>query len=1031
MAELTDILKIVGHDLIIQSVDVNKQVSRKDTTLNASMVKKTIKRAGQSKFYFVKLDLDEASLSFDKLDVIQNTINIPTVYPKSFNGSDVGYTCSSPSFNDSGLHIDGQSSDIESAYFQYGTCHIITPRYDDYRDAGCIADNLIFLDDDDFDSNSYIQNNELKIVNAKVEGTNNYKLHFYNEEGEVTVFDNDNNSVEDYTLVTLIPIKSPLTYGAQNPVLKYVLCQFVRGSNVGAGSGRTKYEWSPLEINLNGTYKSVFTTVEVDNLFSNRYNYIAYPDIEPYNPQKQTYTKISEKPNCVYRIQTDTETGQMYDNRNTDDENDNKILFLINGKNAFNTPKYGRYVYGLRTTQSAFGDSIDWSSSFMYQKLSVNSEILVVKNGDYTYPLYSKRLLTKYGIGFIISDWLYYKDGKYIVRFNPKWLKYWLPDAEDTIIEDSEIYSLKYIYDNLQPTSEDEPIYNHYNYLINRTDLKARDIWTVYPGDEIQDKEIMSELMFSRTYIGTPMKTYENGVIKNVYPSVGDDSITFVTYHWNDWYERLINKINLNLAFNTTLPKELENKSQTIFTRYNISKNVFDSNNAINLGPSYDIITSWVSTVNKKNCLAYLIDKAQDTNYNEYNEDTLDTSYSDYQYLTYYVENNNYVYLQIKYLLYQPKSNDIYNKDEIYFNCMVVGDVKKIQLKYTDTGIVSIDEAEVNQLIDAGVKSGKYITPMKFYGNQQIVYGENEIPINENQNEIKWFWLDTLKNWCRYEKNIFDPSNLLLKCWNGVNGWDNVTDIVGAWLSEDYSTLLINYLYTNKFFQLGAYYGLNGESTFAPIKYNNGYTGIMSYMSLILFKDYGTKNYNNFMQSLHRSKTYMNGEINAFSNYSYYDIEDDVHFQLKINGQFVPLKIDEDRPAIFGVSTQYCPTVLRLANGNLSIMFRFQVPTNGYANGTMDINLISADNATNACIELFGDGNDKTMYDWKHYNSIDTSEESTTQITTGDNETLYNVPTLTLIENDDKINNITLTTNRPNPTTQGYNEGDFLERWDR
>lgn len=881
------------------------------------------------------------------------------------------------------------------------------------------------------------------------------------------IYGNKHYIDQNTTLVTFIPFKSPRAYSStQNYTLKYQLCQFCRGESFKDDninySNRYKFEWRPLSVLLDGEYKSIFSADEVNSI-SSKYTYKAYPYEEPFKPIDPYYIKISQKKNTVYRVQSDTTkkveynedeedeeelTSLMWDNRNTSEEF--KVKFQINSKNTYNTHHYGRYVYGLRASQEVLGEDINWPESYKYQKISCNSEVLV---DDYGYPFYSLELLKTYGIGFILSDWLIFEDGIYKVKFNPSYLQYWYDDSDaigdinvesaDDLVDDK-IYSLKYIYDYLEIPSDEKIITDHYDLVKTKAKNNASkqeglvDIWLIDNTETKFNPIILSELMFSRTYIGTHLKTLdEHDDCINVYPSKEGNTVTFVTYHWNDWYDILNNNLNnklnnldggflLNNSINGIKEgiKLKHNKAQTIFTRYSID--LSDLVNTEILGPEYSIITSWANTKDIKNVLLYpdpvLINSI---NPNEYALNGIDTSYKDNYYFTYYVENGNYVLLEEKYIYYLPLLTDIIkNTDPEYYqinsNRLRKGNAIKTELKYSEIGPGKIYTDEDFETLFESNKN-YYMTPMEYYGNQQQeILGEDEININGSNNEIKWFWLNTLKNWCRYEDKY---NQLILTCWNGHNGWDDLRDIVALCTNNELTSLMNKYLYTSKFFQLGAYYGLNGNPTFAPIRYANGALGQMSYMSLILNRETKSKNYNNFMQSLHRSKTYMNGESNDYANYFVHEEPDD--YTLVYNDE--PIVYDEKRKATFGVSTQYCPTVLKLANGNLAIMFIFKASTNGIIYN----NLITCDAANNACIELFGDGSDKTMNDWKHYNSINTTEESTSEITTGDNETLYNVPTLTLIENDDKINNITLTTNRPNPTTQGYNEGDFLERWDR
>ena len=98
-----------------------------------------------------------------------------------------------------------------------------------------------------------------------------------------------------------------------------------------------------------------------------------------------------------------------------------------------------KYIYDLNVESVDFSDTADiWTHSWELEKTAHNSFLLVDNQLE---PLFCLDVLKKYGIGFILSDWIKIVDGKFKVVFKPEYVKNWIDtDSNETITSDA-IYS--------------------------------------------------------------------------------------------------------------------------------------------------------------------------------------------------------------------------------------------------------------------------------------------------------------------------------------------------------------------------------------------------------------------------------------------------------------------------------------------------------------------------------------------------------------------------------------------------------------
>ena len=98
------------------------------------------------------------------------------------------------------------------------------------------------------------------------------------------------------------------------------------------------------------------------------------------------------------------------------------------------------------------------------------------------------------------------------------------------------------------------------------------------------------------------------------------------------------------------------------------------------------------------------------------------------------------------------------------------------------------ETTDTNDNIDKRLASDNFITPTAYYnknseGTQGSAEKDKQGYYNTNGTntniEIKWFWLEELKNWCTYtvSTNGHNALNIFtLSVWNGKNGWISISN---------------------------------------------------------------------------------------------------------------------------------------------------------------------------------------------------------------------------------------------------------------
>lgn len=702
-----------------------------------------------------------------------------------------------------------------------------------------------------------------------------------------------------------------------------------------------------------------------------------------------------------------------------------------------------KYIYKLNKKYS----NIDFSSDNIseLEEWTNNSRILTDYHGEF---IFSKKLLLECGIGFILSDWLkvYTKTvGSEIVtgvrvEFDKTYLQNWIEPTVyaylPQIIEDDELYS----YYN----------FKNYQYTINGVVQYAiPDIIENYPITFDNTEAFVKENLWQ--YVNVTYNNNFNDIISDInwkkfllsrrFPGVKLQSFVYDGDNITGLTDTYVGPSGDNVIFIFPHYVAAEYRSATyVFTRGCII-DAYDTFNTVKNSTEHplfklDMLSYW-ETVQGGITYMYYYPGFPSATPNKYNTSTDADSYVDITSHTTVLENGTPVIKEMKYSFYNSSLEDIVPngtdpntgilKSKNFGKYASLTPIMSIMGKVVTT-YPSAEEVIQDKLYS---NPSLYKTPSEFYANETATYNENmdDAYGGDIGSDRNWFWLDTLKNWCIYiEKNEI----LYLMCWNGIDGWDSLEEII---IQKDLLNLyrLANkYLYTQYFFEEGVAYPNDRWGAFVPMRYPEGTPAQVFYKTLILSQDTTSKNYNRKFQSLHDTKIYQTGERNDISNAGM-----DVIGKSTIPVPpypATPIPYDKNRQASFGVPTQYCPTLFRQTNGSIALSYIFYARGNGYGVST-EVNpyhIISSENANIRCRDIFGAGDDKTIEkDWKRYFVLDFTEEKSSNIYNSDDDTIYGAASLTLNVAEKKINSIKLAANRPNPTTNNKDLQDYIERWDK
>lgn len=686
--------------------------------------------------------------------------------------------------------------------------------------------------------------------------------------------------------------------------------------------------------------------------------------------------------------------------------------------------------------------------SFDIEKETKNDGFLLDKNGNF---LFSKTLLTGHGIGFILASWVVYDGNKIQIRFNRKWLKNWYnnpTDSEITIDPQNDVYSWGPVINN--PINYQT---NPVTYLIPALRFNNElNFVNSYPIENERGSIKYNTTFGGMTYVNqVPAKITDDNWKKYLlgrrYPGK-----PLYAYEWDS------NDITGNLSQVTI---DLTNHEFIIPYKIYFSTSSFFGGFIYNffrckIDDAY--INDFSYYLNKTGATPFEIFAQFDTNeenktfvYYHSGEGIEPLSFNDpsgtrkdVNSLKQIVDSNGVTDIEVveKYTLISTFLDDLNPYEKI------PGDTNS---KYTYTKVFRANNHNntyipiskiykttppVEELLETKLNDPtiKWQTPTEYYASRSTNALKTNIedPFAPISGESKtWFWLETIKNWCIYVDYAVSGQygNLLkLYCWNGIDGWDCLADIMDLKNQGNFNKLATKYLYSYNFFTEGAAIEWNVYNT---IRYFDGSIIPLYYRTLYLTRDTIELNYNSNFQNMHDTKIYQTGERSTISNVLLG--VDSMPPVLTESLKAIP--VDYTRKAIHAIMNQYCPVVTKLTNGNFGLYFVYKLAGNGNLT-TTDITkspreIISCNDVNSRCQDIFGSGDDKTMKDWKRYNVTNTDEENPSDIRKNSDDTIYGAANLTLNNADSKINSISLIANRPNPTTNNTDLQDYLERWDR
>ena len=781
----------------------------------------------------------------------------------------------------------------------------------------------------------------------------------------------------------------------------------------------------------------------------------------------------------VYNLDPD-ENSLLWDRRNIRQRFD-KFKVKRNPDDVFLVQQVP-FVYGLKQDLSTINFQTDDISEI--EKVSENTGILCDAEG---YPLFSETLLKNYGVGFLLSNWIERKSGvnKFIIRFkrnyvNGQWYnsEFYTHDMPyDIYLEDIYSYKnfikyqyevpyeggtrLEYLIPNLFK-SKDGTYQEGIEYE-NRLRMYLSDYDSIdynrnpYSGSEDTSKNLSDEkwkkLLLSRKYPASilwecrssnnvnslyqttmnyrpdnKLPTRRQFVVPEIRTNINGEKRYFFYicqcyYYGNEspTETKIDRAFRIAKADKTHPLVPVENfvfwkpiteqeGTETVTNEYLYQHTVIFKDNKTYAGNSYN---------------RYFPITITNPNVHDYNHWDLDNTLE--------VEDSNgvsHIKRELKYVEIHTKTLDVHpymklpntekpmykNFIQYAFDYDIVNDYETII--QTQKPVDEIIEEALND------ESIKWQTPAEYYSSKTTVASttvENPFDITERT----WFWVESIKNWCRYEAV---NSIMYLTCWNGIDGWDSLETIMATKQNMDFERLARSYLYHHKYFIEGPAFPNDRWGVYVPLRYNTDTVAAIYYRTMVLTQDTSILNYNNKFQNMHDTKIYQTGERNDISNVG-------MNLEGVLTDAGNPIPVDNTRPAIHGIPTQYCPVIFKQANGNIGLSYIYYVVTNGQGITETDFPfyVISPDEANIRCKEIFGDGADKTITkDWKR-TVVNTSEEYASDIYKNTVETIYGAENLNVsIGNvNSKINTMIVKANRPNPTTKNEVIQDYLERWDR
>lgn len=742
------------------------------------------------------------------------------------------------------------------------------------------------------------------------------------------------------------------------------------------------------------------------------------------------YNTMVETKEKIYNIESD-DTGKLWDLRTVKDMTvPFRVRDLEGNDLAQDVYKVKRFpfVYGMKKL----------GTNDIVNQISQNDGILQDEDG---YFLFSEELLKECGIGFILASWLKLDDdGKIKVVFKKSYLGNWYDEVDDVEYKGEKIYSWNDFINSPYKIVGD----SHVEYVYGFDFLQAQDLaianspntehcimkkmlfsWSNCSYGNKCDPDLVTndewgDVLFSRRFPGVELKY----ILNEDCEETGGIGMTYVT------------------PGTTFIYPKVEHIDGDYVSAYNSDTYAFAIFNLpTGEGASFDDIRDGLNPVEYGVMAEFVETDGETLVYNHSGENVTPNSYGDLP-VTDYVDVNSLIVstdqngdtdiaLVEKYTLITAYMEDVMPVGVIPGT--VKSSYKEVKkyvyenhvyhaIEKTYTAEPSVEETLADRLNDTDTK---WMTPSEYYSSSYVAATNTNIenPFDGVSESLDWFWVDTIRNWCMYEMG--DNGCLYLMCWNGRDGWDRLDSIMDLKNSLNLQTLAEQYLYSQYFFAEGPTIQFD---IYNPIRMPNGKINTYCYRTLYLTRDTVNKNYNDKFQSLHDTKIYQTGERYEVSNTG-----------LGVEGKKTLSKkeivVDSTRPACFGVQNQYCPLVVKLANGNFGLYFVYRVNGNGFGVTSSDVepsSIMSASDANARCKDIFGSGDDRTIYtDWKRFSIANTDEENATDIVSDVNETLYGATSISLDVASDSLNGISLVANRPNPTTKSVDAQDYMEKWDR
>ena len=386
------------------------------------------------------------------------------------------------------------------------------------------------------------------------------------------------------------------------------------------------------------------------------------------------------------------------------------------------------------------------------------------------------------------------------------------------------------------------------------------------------------------------------------------------------------------------------------------------------------------------------------------------------------------------------------------------------------------ETTDTNDNIDEKIASDNFITPTEYYnkisdGTHGSVEKDKQGYYNANGTntniEIKWFWLEELKNWCTYmvSTNGHEALNIFtLSVWNGKNGWISIANRTMA--GDPYS--ITQDLFCIRKFQEPFLLDARGY-------YLSNYTFIPGTDQHIYEKLYSGKNditqirglvqnvYQDHVESLlpFRLQHIMGFRLQKNTKYT---INDQNNFQtIRWNTLYNPFTAENVIGTYLGAYAQTnvrypvstgIPTVWRLPSGDIFLATTFYWNAdNGnayyfakdegglfrkrfYKTGdTPEFRMMGDNDFTAAswinslCANYFGSGNNKTIEnDWLREKPPATNDASDYSI---DYTNMLDSTKSFEQHNINKENSMkcTFTVHRPNVTTEESQTPDYAKKW--